>query len=111
MKPISFAVGINDLSKEISGLGNLNLEKLFKTGLHVYCDSNAIPNATTCKMIDSHVECYEECGKSKYICDCEVERFVLEDPTVPFPSTRATSMLKESYVGHGLGGLIWAVLD
>merc|ERR1711990_67589 len=24
-------------------------------------------------MIDSHVECYEECGKSKYICDCEVE--------------------------------------
>ena len=75
MKPISFAVGINDLSKEISGFGNLNLEKLFKTGLHVHCNSYEIPNATACKMIDSHVECYEECGKSKYICDCEVERF------------------------------------
>ena len=78
MKPISFAVGINDnLPKEISGFGNLNLERLFKKGLHVHCNSNEIPNATTCKMIDSHVECYEECGKSKYTCDCEVERFVL----------------------------------
>ena len=76
MKPISFAVGINDLPKEISGFGNLNLEKLFKTGLHVHCNSDEIPNATACKMIDSHVECYEECGKSKYVCDCEVERFV-----------------------------------
>ena len=76
MKPISFAVGINDLPKEISGFGNLNLERFFKSGLHVHCNSDEIPNATTCKMMDSHVECYEECGQSKYICDCEVERFV-----------------------------------
>lgn len=74
MKPISFAVGINDWAKEISGLGDLSLQGIFKNGLHVNCKTEDISNVTMCKMVNSHVECFEDCGKSKYRCDCTVRR-------------------------------------
>ena len=79
MKPISFAVGLKDWPEKILGVGDFTgtLNGLFKNGLHVDCNSEEIPNVSSCKMNNSHVECYEECGKSKYKCDCTVTRLAL----------------------------------